>query len=251
MKKLYWLPLAVLLPIFTVAEEMNPTLDGDGCPHYEPGSFAGPPLANELPSGVSSIGSYCSSSDGGQFDHVGQCYRQISLADGVTGANQCCYTNGLNNNTGSWDEVGCAMGSWPNGSCTYEPFCVPLHCLADVQPYCCQAAQSHTFMRNEYAYDNCMQTGPFDSCQSMWVQLFPGMTWDDCPKPPEEPYVVPDSGGGGGNPGEEVQLDDNGTLTCGQCWGTRFDNNDTYYGTFCSDSWIELIVACDIMVLGT
>lgn len=80
--------------------------------------------------------SYCRlDSDGGHYDHNGTCYRQIPSGDS-RGGNQCCYSGGFDNCTGSYDLVSVASSKNDDGSCSVAVLSACSHCNEDVRPFC-------------------------------------------------------------------------------------------------------------------
>ncbi len=87
---------------------------------------------------------FCNSSsfDSDNFEHFGTCYRWVqSDADALmplVRGQQCCYTDGWDNGSGSVDKTGTAKGKTADNSCRWTKNLgrVRKHCLEDVELVC-------------------------------------------------------------------------------------------------------------------
>jgi hypothetical protein len=100
------------------------------CPN-QPVYYGCPLLESE----VISSPDYCSApDDSGAFDHIGNCYREIPSTGDL--GQQCCYSSGQDNCTGSPDLIAPASGKESNGECEWDFKKAIDHCAADVVPFC-------------------------------------------------------------------------------------------------------------------
>lgn len=192
-------------------------------------------LAQPQAPGTGPAGRFCSRpTDGGTFDHVGRCYRQMPLP-GQRGGNQCCYgANGADNCTGSYDLVSVASGVNPDGTCAVTllpPTNVIDHCNTDVRPFCAAHALPGGGFGGPLPYPQpsdpraCTTPPPVPppwsaaSCQCLPLpgDLFP---------PANPPYVPPDICTGQCTAGA-TQCGDGGNIT--QSGGTQGSNFGSVY----------------------
>jgi len=112
-------------------------------------------------------GKYCKSAgDGGEFDHKGDCYREV-VAQSGNGGQQCCYTRGVDNCTGSYDAASpyvaqkgarYATTQSPNVACDSSQLdrdASCRHCRVDVLPFCADHCKRLVHGFTSSYYEDC------------------------------------------------------------------------------------------------